>query len=240
MVNKYFLEVKNRILLILFAWLFCFNVCYYYKKTILFILINSNKKNFEFSSNHFIFTNITDIFYVYFDLILFLTNQVTILIIIYQIVLFFARGFYKFEFQRLIFIFLTFVILEIFAFIIVLLVVIPLSWNFFLSFQTNSYPINFFFEAKLNEFLKYCTATYYVCLVNCGFLLFAVIILVNLSEKKLKKTKIFRKLFYLLFLTFSTLITPEIFSQLFLNSLFILIYECILIVKKLKFKMATN
>ena len=156
MISSYLLEIKNRILLILFAWSVCFNICYSYKKFILFILINSSKKNFE-SNQHFIFTSITDIFYVYFDLVLFITNQVTISILFYQIVLFFARGFYKFEFQKLIFIFLLFVILEIFAFIIVLLIVVPLSWNFFLSFQTNSYPIDFFFEAKIDDYLKYCT-----------------------------------------------------------------------------------
>ena len=231
---KYSVEIKNRILLILFGWLFYFNICYQYKKTILFMLINSNKFFFELNNYYFIFTNITDVFYVYFDLIIFFTNQIIVIIFFYQILIFFAKGLYKLEFQKLKLIFFVFIIFWVFVFFVTLKIIVPTSWNFFLNFKINSDPIVLFFEAKLDEYLKYCINLYFVCLINCEFLFLITILLTKLN-KQIEKTKIFRKFFYLLFITFSTAVTPpDILSQLSLNSLLISIYEFSIFFNKIK------
>lgn len=58
---------------------------------------------------------------------------------------------------------------------------------------------------------------------------------------KLKKTKKFRKLFYLIFVVFSTIVTPpDVLSQICISGILIVIYECIIILKKMKISMVTN
>jgi sec-independent protein translocase protein TatC len=241
---KYYTEIKNRTLLVLFAWLFCLNICYYYKETILFILVNSNNSLLELDNKpYFIFTNVTEVFYVYFELILFIANQIALIMLIYQVLMFLALGLYQFEFLKLKFAFQVFTLTWLFSFLLLLNVIVPFSWNFFLSFQeniSNPQSINLFFEAKLSEYLQYFIGLYYVCLINCQFLTILVITLTNLSEK-LKKTKIFRKLFYLVFVVFSTIVTPpDVLSQIWISSFLILLYEFLILLREIKFNMATN
>ena len=93
---------------------------------------------------------------------------------------------------------------------------------------------------KLNEYLKYFINVYYICLVSCQFLTLLIIILTSLS-KELKNIKAFRRLFYIIFIIFSTVITPpDILSQIFICSILILTYEITIFLKKIKTSMVTN
>jgi sec-independent protein translocase protein TatC len=242
--TKYYEEIKNRFILVLFAWLFCLSTCYYYKETILFILVNSNNSFLELDNKpYFIFTNVTEIFYVYFELLLFISNQIAIIILLYQVLMFLSLGLYQFEFVKLKLTFRIFIISWILSSILLFKLIVPFSWNFFLSFQENStdtQSISLFFEAKLNEYLQYFINLYYVCLASCQFLAILVIALTNLSEK-LKKTKTFRKLFYLIFVIFSTIITPpDVLSQVCISGILILIYEFLIFLKEVKINLVTN
>lgn len=242
--TKYYKEIKNRFTLILFAWLFCLNTCYCYKETILFVLVNSNKSFLEFGNKpYFIFTNVTEIFYIYFELLLFISNQIAIIVLLYQVLMFLSLGLYQFEFAKLKLTFQIFVISWLLSSILLFKLIIPFSWNFFLSFQensTNSQSVSLFFEAKLSEYLQYFINLYYVCLASCQFLTILVTALTNLSEK-LKKTKTFRKLFYLIFVIFSTIITPpDVLSQICIGSILILIYEFLIFFKEIKINLVTN
>ncbi len=241
---KYYKEIKNRTILIIFTWLFCLSVCYHYKETLLLILVNSSSSFSELSDKpYFIFTNVTEIFYVYLQLILFVANQMAIVTITYHIFMFLALGLYKYEFIKLKMAFQTFIVAWLFSSCLLFNIIIPFSWSFFLSFQenvNNFQSMDLFFEAKLNEYVQYFVNTYYVCLINCQFLAILVVTLTNLSEK-LKKTKIFRKLFYLIFVVFSTLITPpDVLSQICISGLLILLYEFLILIREIKFNMVTN
>jgi len=241
---KYYTEIKNRLLLVIFTWFFTLTICYLYKETILFILVNSNNSFIEYDKkSYFIFTNITEIFYVYIELSLFIANQITLLIFLYQVLMFLSLGLYQFEFLKLKFSFKVFTISWLTSAIFLYKFIIPFSWNFFLSFQQNLndiQPVSFFFETKLIEYFHYFTSSYYICLINCQFLTLLIIILINLNEK-LKKTKTFRKLFYLVFVLFSTIVTPpDILSQIIISSFLILIYEFIILLKQIKISMVTN
>lgn len=115
--------------------------------------------------------------------------------------------------------------------------VVPFTWSFFLSFQeTNSYlqPTSFFFEAKIIEYFTYFTNFYYICVANCQLLIISILFLNSVSEK-LKTIKTFRKLFYLLFILFSTITTPpDIFSQIVMSSSLIFVYEFLIFAKYIK------
>lgn len=242
--TKYYKEIKNRVVLILFAWLFCLNTCYRYKETILFILVDSNNSFLELNNKpYFIFTNVTEIFYVYLELLLFVSNQIAIITLLYQTLMFLSLGLYQFEFVKLKLTFQIFTISWMLSSILLFKLIVPFSWNFFLSFQensTNAQSISLFFEAKLSEYLQYFVNLYYVCLASCQFLAILIIALTNLSEK-LKKTKTFRKLFYLIFIIFSTIITPpDVLSQIIISCILILIYEFLIFLREIRINMVTN
>ncbi|MBE0439310.1 MAG: twin-arginine translocase subunit TatC [Gammaproteobacteria bacterium] len=242
--HKYYKEIKNRFVLISFAWISCFNTCYYYKEIILFLLVNTNDAFLSLNNQpYFIFTDVTEIFYVYFELVIFCSNQIALGILFYQLSMFLSLGLYQLEFAKLKFALKVFVATWIISLTLLLKVIIPFSWKFFLSFQetsTSSQLLSFFFEAKLNEYLEHLIRLYYLCLISCQFLVALVVSLINLSEK-LKKTRTFRKLFYLIFIVFSTIVTPpDVLSQTLISILLITIYELLTFLKKVQISKVTS
>lgn len=159
----------------------------------------------------------------------------------YHLLIFLALGLYRFEFNKLKFTFKIFVITWLSSVILLYKFLIPFSWSFFLNFQKNKIglqPVSFFFEAKIMEYLNYFTNLYYICLLSCQFLIIIALVLNSISNKK---NKMFRKLFYLIFVVFSTLITPpDVLSQIIVTINLIVIYEIIIFLKYLKFNTAAN
>jgi sec-independent protein translocase protein TatC len=115
--------------------------------------------------------------------------------------------------------------------------IVPFSWSFFLSFQeTNDIlqPASFFFEARIIEYLNYFINLYYICLINCQILALLILFLNNISEK-IGTIKTFRKLFYFIFIVFSTITTPpDVVSQIIMSLSLIAIYELLIFLKYLK------
>jgi sec-independent protein translocase protein TatC len=235
---KYYLEIKNRILLITFTWASLLLVCYYFKEPLLFIFINSNKYYIQTNTTpYFIFTNISEIFYVYLYLVFFITNQVTTLMFFYHSLMFLALGLYKFEYRQLKIVFKVFIFTWVCSFILLKEFIAPFTWAFFLSFQkTNEalQPVSFFFEARISEYMIYFKNLYYVCLINCQIFAFLILVLNNIGEN-VRTIKNFRKLFYFIFIIFSTLMTPpDIISQIFMSYSLVTIYELLIFFKYLK------
>ena len=241
---NYYLELKNRFILLGFTWFSVLTICYLYKEIILFILINSsNYFNSLTTEPYFIFTNVSEIFYVYLELIFFISNQIVMLMFFYHTLMFLSLGLYKFEFIKLRFAFQFFLLTWVISIFLLYKFLIPYSWAFFLSFQQDenaTQSISFFFEAKIVEYFNYFTSSYYVCLINCQFLALLTLLLTNISEK-LNKIKTFRKLFYFVFVVFSTLTTPpDIISQVILSVTLILVYEILIFLKYLEINKVTS
>lgn len=241
---RYYEEIKNRFILVFFSWILSASTCYFYKENLLFIITSLFNDYVKWDyTPHFIFTNITEIFYVYIDTILFVTNQIIIIIIIYHILMFIALGLYKIELIKLKLAFQTFLISYFFSLILLYKIVIPFSLTFFLSFQSNlslSQLINLFFEARLAEYLEYFKNLYYICLISSQTLSVFLTVLILFDESP-KKTKKLRKLFYFIFVIFSTIITPpDIFHQIIISSFFIILFEILTLLKQIKVSMATN
>ena len=241
---KYYLEIKHRFFLIILSWVFTTGICYFYKDSLLFLLIdsvtnlvNSNKQPY------FIFTDISEIFYVYINIIFFISNQISLVLLLYHLLIFLALGLYQIELIRFKFLFKSFVFTWFLSTLIFYNVLIPFSWEFFLTFQqtgTVDQPISLFFEAKLFDFLDYFIKFYNLCFFSCQFLILTIFFLNNFVNKK-KQVKNFRKLFYLIFLLFSTIITPpDVLSQIIITFYLILIYEIITFLQYLKVNLATN
>ena len=234
MIYKYYLEIKNRFLLIFFTWIYTVFVCYIYKETLLFFCLT--KVDSFYNSNvifYFIFTDVKEVFSVYIKLIFFISNQVLIFYSIFHCLSFISLGLYKFEYRFLNLMFYSGIFFWFFSFIVLNQILLPISWNFFLSFQSlTSY--NLYFEAKLNEYLNFYIFFYYICTFYCQ--IFSILVFffdyINTNKRIIKK---FRKFFYYSFVCISTLVTPpDIISQILFSFAIIIIYEILIFFNILK------
>jgi Sec-independent protein secretion pathway component TatC len=203
--------------------------CYYFKETLLYIFMG-----FADNSNHllyFLTTDVVEVFITYVELSYFVSSQITLLFIYYHIFVFLSTGLTVFEYMYfkmlllgLIFSWGMFIFgINIFVF--------PASWDFFFRFQnlSSSQILTFYFEVKLNEYLRFYKSIFYLChfIYQLGILFF---IFLDLFKTNLLIVKKFRKLFYFLFLTISTFFTPpEVTYQLIVSICTIIIYELITI-----------
>ena len=227
---KYIIEIKNRIFITVFSWLNLLLINYKYKNTLLYLYIKPSYLTITSDKDmYFIYTNISELFSTYINIILLTTIPIYISISAYQIVLFLKPGLYKYEYTLIktylkILFNVTLITFTLFYFFI-----IPLSFKFFYFFQqsiNDSQPINFFFEAKLNEYINYIYYLTLFCIVisiTISIILYTII----LNSESIKiYTKKNRKKIYFIFWLLVTLVTPpEVMSQLLLGTIIILIFE---------------
>jgi sec-independent protein translocase protein TatC len=238
-MSKYLLEIKNRLFLLFIAWVSTAIVSYFYKEILLFIIIQPNKFmsiNDPLTLFYFIFTDITEILSVYLKLVTFLSLQVFFIYAIYHFFLFLSPALFKSEYLCCKFGLKIVGLMWLISVILSNCFLIPLTWNFFLSFQdlTVNRSFNLHFEAKLNEYFQFYVSFYYLCVLYCQF--FSLLLFyINFTNVNLKIIKKFRKLYYYCFIIFSTLISPpEILSQIVISLIAIFLYEFLLLFFLLK------
>lgn len=235
-MKKYILELKNRFFLLLFSYFFfLITVCFYKDLLLHMFLITPKKLSNESNFSYFILTDVTEIFNVYLKLIFFFSFQTILFMLFYHFILFISPGLFKVEFKYLKFSFVFFTLITFFSFLIAYFIIIPLSWGFFLSFHESLTNKSFtiYFEAKLIEYFNFYISFYYLC--NLYFQLFVLLFFIlNYIHNNYNYFKKFRKIFYFCFVFFSSLICPELFSQITISLIFIFIYEVFLFVFVLK------
>ena len=224
MNTSYFLEIKNRFLIIIIAWVSTLIFSYFYKEILLFLIIKSN--SFDVTATtplYFIFTNITEIFSIYIKLVNFIANQILIIYFLYHLLFFLAPGLYFFEYKYLFKVFALGIIFWLFSIYILNKIFLTTCWSFFLSFQNLNN--NFYFEAKLYDYLNFYLTLYYICNINCQIFMILIFFLSSLNGN-LNKIKQVRKIFYLFFICFATIVTPpDIISQIILLVSMLCIFE---------------
>jgi len=231
-MKKYLIELKARIIFIFASWLAALVISYFYKETLLFLMLQPDRSIVTSENNpfYFIFTNVTEVFSVYIKLIFWLSGQIMLIQLLYHIFTFLSFALFRLEynfFKKLLQILLTVFLISA---VIYSYLLVPLTWEFFLSFQrlTSGNFISFNFEAKLSEYLNFYVSLYYTCIIN--FQLFAIFMFffsyVNSSTSIIKR---FRKLYYYIFVIFSTLVSPpDVISQVLISLLLILTYELLI------------
>lgn len=231
MIYKYLLEIKYRIFFSLIAWCFMVANCYYFKETLLYVFIRLSSSYGSSGSFYFLTTNVTEVFMTYVHLTYFITNQVGVIFVCYQIFIFISTGLYKFEYIYLKNV-LTIVIICWMIFILLLNIwIFPASWFFFSKFQNflSFQGLAFYFEAKLNEYLIFYKSIYYLC-----YLIYQIIVLffifLDLFKTNLLIIKKLRKILYFAFFLFATCVTPpEVVYQLITSICIIVVYELFII-----------
>lgn len=227
-MKNYFIEIKNRFILLFFLIISVLIVSYCYKEIVLFLIIKpSLVTNVNFGLYYFIFTDVTEVFAVYINVILFLLVQISIVFLLYHFFTFLSFALFEKEYlftTKLLKICFNTWGLSIFmsSFII-----IPFSWDFFFTFQNLvSYKfIPLYFEPKISEYLNFCVSIYSITLFY--FLIFSVLFfMVSYFNNDINRLKQFRKLYYYSFVIFSTIVTPpDIFNQLFFSFMLIFCFE---------------
>ena len=219
-IRSYYLEIKNRLLLLGLAWVSAILVSYVFKEVLLFIVIKQNVNFMNADETfYFIFTDVTEVFYVYMKLILFIGTQIFFFYSFYHLLTFIALGLYGSEYNYLVLTFKTSVVMFFFSIILFNKVLFPFSWEFFLSFQNFAIlkSLTLHFEAKLIEYLTFYITFYYISVLY--FQIFVVLVLIfDYLKNELLIIKRFRKFLYYFFVIFSTLVTPpDVSSQLILS-----------------------
>ena len=98
---KYFLEIKNRLILLLITWISTILISYFYKETLLFIIIQPNlfiNINEHLDFFYFIFTDVTEVLSVYLKLVMFLSFQTLYIYITYHLFVFLSSAFFYLEY----------------------------------------------------------------------------------------------------------------------------------------------
>lgn len=225
-----FCEFRNRCFLVILTWLCTFTTFYFYKEITLFKIVNPYTVFFKKNSFYFIFTNITELFSTYIQLAIFLTNQFMIVFTLYHFLIFFLPGLYKSESK----IIKTLIKLNLICWIGALIslhnYILPFSCNFFLTFQNsfNINSLNFYFEAKINEYLNFYLTIYYIYFFNFQFCFLLYFTVTNFFIN-LKLITISRRSFYFIFCLLATFLTPpDVLSQLIVVISLIIFYEIII------------
>ena len=226
-MTKHISEIKNRFFLLSITCVSVILISYFYKEILLFLIIEPdvlNKFNVTLPIYYFIFTDVLEIFSVYIHLILFLNAQILLFYSMYHFFIFLSPGLFFFEFNFLQLIIKVILLTWGLSIIISKQLLIPLTWNFFLSFQNFSL-IPLHFEAKLNEYLNFFISFYYVSILYSQIFTFLLISLVYKNTNILTIKK-FRKLYYYFWVLFSTAISPpEVLSQIIISLVLIFLYE---------------
>ena len=240
----YIREIKIRLFLILMLVTSLFLISYFYKETILFLIVKPNYSNLMNTNFfYFIFTNVIELFSVYLNLVLFVCYQFLVLYSIYHFFVFFSSALFFKEFIFLFFLLRFIFFIWIICINLLNFWLIPIFWDFFLSFQNvNSYSLNLHFEAKLSEYIDFYINIYYISFLYLQFFI-SIFLLIYNTIYSIELIKKLRKIFYFIFVIFSTLISPpDILSQILLSVLTIIIYEFLLFISLIRscVKQVTN
>lgn len=233
----YIKEIKYRSCLVIITWISTFLISYIYKEFILFFCIKSTLHSYNNSLFYFIFTDITEIFSTYIKLIYFISNQITLFVLIFHIFIFISPGLYRYEYKKIkTILIISFNIWFFFNFVLNNFL-LPICWKFFLKFQQeNSNIINFYFEAKFIEYLNFYLWLYRISILIIIIFIFIFIYLdIYNDNNNYFNISTIRKYFYFLFFIIATITTPpDILSQLIVGFIFILLFEFLVIIDILK------
>lgn len=223
-VTQYFLEIYNRLLILILTWSLNFLVLFYYKEQIVYILGQHQEAAFPY----FISTSLTEIFFVYLKLSSFLAFYFAYPLIVIQLAIFIIPGLYRYEYLIVRNFFFLSIMLYICTTIFTYKVFLPYCWKFFSSFQLKAEDslVSLHLEARIADYLSFFFETYFMLNAILHIFLIFLFLLYKITLNYILK---YRKLFYLLFFIFATLMTPpDVISQLIVGTFFFFFFEVFL------------
>jgi sec-independent protein translocase protein TatC len=228
-MSKYFVELRNKVILIIINFLSTLFTLYCYKDVLLFLV---TQMHIDSNSFYFICTSVTELFTSYFRLIFFFSTQITLWNVGYHLLVFLSFALYRTEFRAINFLFFSITVFWILSTFFSSYILIPFSWSFFVSFQSQK---GFYLEARVSEYLDFFINVQVWSFIYCQFFSLLLFFIGNIRQTKYDLYNS-RKFYYYSFLIFSTLLTPpDLFSQFFITILIVIIYEISLFFLFIKF-----
>jgi Sec-independent protein secretion pathway component TatC len=183
---------------------FCLLVIYLYKEELAFILILPSYLGIS-PIGYFIFTDPKEIFFFYLSLCFFCYFLFSLPYIIFCCYDYIKPALYKTENKILNLLLKKLLNFYIIFNIIIFLLFLPIFWNFFSSFNKETGLILFYFELSALNYFHFLFTTFLICNLLLIFLSVGIYIFIKYGFLILLELKPY---ILLLFLLFSTLITP--------------------------------
>jgi sec-independent protein translocase protein TatC len=226
-------EFKYRMAYVVISGILTFFVAYIYSLELFYFfakpLINLKVEDFEYS---LIYTDITEAFFTYLNLSLYISITFSFLFLIHQITFFLIPGLYSKEAKLVKKIKYIIYFSCIISTIITYFLMIPFIWHFFISNETSNTisSMNIHFEGKLNEYIYILLRVFFsiLCVFISPLILF---ILVRLKIVSLNILINQRKIaFILIFILGALLSPPDVISQILLAIPLCISYELIIFI----------
>jgi len=212
-ILNYLYELKKYFLYNILLIFLIFILNFFYFDELLYILLKPLLVNI----NYLIFTNLTDIFFIYIKIYFISIFYFYVPLFIFQLNQFLKNGLYLYEQELIKYMSFSFLFFFIFNNIIIYFFLIPSIWNFFLNFEilSNMDLFNLYFEGKINDYfllILKLIININLCL-NIPFILIFLnyfnIISINLLIKQRKFN------FFILLVILTIFSPPDIFSFFF-------------------------
>ncbi len=223
-------ELRQRLLYSVIAFLVCFIGAFYFAEDIFGFLVRPLAQSFAemgLDQKRLIFTALQEAFFTYVKVAFFAAMFISFPVVAGQIYMFIAPGLYRHEKRA----FLPFLIATPVLFLIgaaaVYYVLMPVAWQFFLDFQTPGGPgeLAIEVEPKVNEYLSLVMRLIFA--FGLGFELPVVLTLLArvgiVSSKGLARNR--RYAIVIAFVAAAILTPPDPISQISLALPIILLYE---------------
>lgn len=235
-LTAHLIELRQRMVYSIVAFLICFGISYYFSAHIYNFLLQPLAHQY---GGKIIYTGLTEAFLTYLHLSLLSALFLSFPFVALQIYLFIAPALYKKEkkFILAILFFCPFLFLS--GAILVYELILPLAFKFFLSFQNlnpdQSLPIEL--QAKIGEYLD--LITHLIFAFGLAFQLPIILIfLVKFGILTVEGLKGKRKYWIVIIFAIAAVITPpDVLSQIALAVPMILLYEIAIIISS---KLTTN
>jgi len=225
-MNRYFQEILNRVIIVLFNFVISFLVSYYYKEFFLLETLAVTKQ----VTAHFIVTNVTEIFLSYIQILSLFSFVSCFIFILFHIFVFISPGLYKVEYLGLK---LCFQIMSIFCFLSLWLsyhVFVPAFWSFFINCETIllNKSLDLYVEITVFEYITFFLKITQSCIFYSQVCIFLGLLFLQVKNDK-KLVKNYRNLFYFCFLMISTFVTPpDVVSQIISFLVLVLLFEILI------------
>jgi sec-independent protein translocase protein TatC len=228
-LKKYINEAKKRILLLIIHFIVFFLTSFIYKEFLLFIFIKPYIFSNINSTQYFITTGITELFYAYIKIIIYINIIFSTFLTFYHFILFIKPGFYYSEILKINKLKKLLVVITIVYIIFIYKIVFFEFLKFFYCKLINLTQLNVYLEPKLSEYLKL-----FIQISNISFILAVIstffifyLLLFKTPWKEIKRKK--KVILYTIFVLTALITPPDLFNQIYLGIFFLFFSETIIL-----------
>ena len=222
------IELRTRLLYCLAFFMVMFGAGYYFSADIYHFLQQPLLKQFgEGSERRMIYTGLQEAFFTYLKLAFFTALFFSVPLILIQVWRFLAPGMYQHERKGFLPLFIMTPVLFITGAALAFYVVMPMAWQFFMSFETagGNETIRVELEAKVSEYLSLVIKLILAFGLSFELPVFLLILAKTgmVTAETLRHYR--RHAIVLIFLVAAFITPPDLISQIALGTPIVLLYE---------------